>query len=127
MKLLEYQKSKSFYGLGERSLRFQNLILFYSNTVWSFATRFHMKAYGINGMKVYIHNEGHMTKMADTLTWSKPLLICIIVGQEPTTLAVGAGGDVLSSIMSLLFLPVSRKRPDLERNTVSNYCSLKCI
>ena len=41
------------------------------------------------------------------------------VGQGPTALAVVAGGDcleifVLSSIFSLLFLPLSRRRPDID-------------
>ena len=45
-------------------------------------------------------------------------LIWIIVGQGPTVLAVCAGGVVwtlfLSSIISLFFLPLSRRRPDLD-------------
>ena len=40
------------------------------------------------------------------------------VGQGPTTLAVGAGGVVwtflLSSILSLLFLPLFGRRPDID-------------
>ena len=44
--------------------------------------------------------------------------IWMIVGQGPIVLAVGAGGDVwtflLSSILSLLFLPLSGRRPDLD-------------
>ena len=40
------------------------------------------------------------------------------VGQGPTALAVGAGGVVwtflLSSIYSLLFLPLSGRRPDID-------------
>ena len=51
------------------------------------------------------------------------LLIWILVGQGPTVLAVGAGGVVwtflLSSIFSLLFLPLSGRRPDIDWNTVS--------
>ena len=45
------------------------------------------------------------------------LRIWIRVGQGPTALAVGAGGgslDIfLSSIISLFFLPVSGRRPDI--------------
>ena len=45
------------------------------------------------------------------------LLISIIIGQGPTALAVGAGGvflDILlSSIISLFFLPFSGRRPDV--------------
>ena len=51
------------------------------------------------------------------------LLIWIIVWQGPTALAVGAGGDCLdiflSSIISLFFLPVSGRRPDIDWITVS--------
>ena len=42
----------------------------------------------------------------------------IIVGKGPIALAVGAGGGVwtflLSSILSLLFLPLSGRRPDID-------------
>ena len=44
--------------------------------------------------------------------------IWIIAGQEPTALAVGAGGGCLdiflSSIISLFSLPLSGRRPDIE-------------
>ena len=44
--------------------------------------------------------------------------IWMIVGQGPNALAVGAGGVVwtflLSSILSLLFLPLSGRRPDID-------------
>ena len=46
------------------------------------------------------------------------LLIWIRVGQGPTALAVGAGGGCLdiflSSIISLFFLPLSGRRPDID-------------
>ena len=46
------------------------------------------------------------------------LLIWIKVGQGLTVLAVGAGGVVwpffLSFIMSLFFLPLSGRRPDID-------------
>ena len=46
------------------------------------------------------------------------LLIRIIVGQGPSVLAVGAGGVVwtffLSSIISLFFLPLFGRRPDID-------------
>ena len=44
--------------------------------------------------------------------------IWIIVGQGPTTLAVGASGVVrtflLSSILSFLVLPLCGRRPDID-------------
>ena len=46
------------------------------------------------------------------------ILVLIVVGQEPTALAVGAGGGCLdfflSSIISLFFLPLSGRRPDID-------------
>ena len=52
------------------------------------------------------------------------LLIWIIVEQGPTALAKGGGGGCLdifflSYIISLLFLPLSGRRPDTNRSTVS--------
>ena len=45
-------------------------------------------------------------------------IIRITVGQGPTALAVGVGGGVwtffLSSILSLLFLPLFERRPDID-------------
>ena len=51
-------------------------------------------------------------------------IIWMTVGQGFNALAVGAGGGIvwtflLSSILSLLFLPLSGRRPDIDRNTVS--------
>ena len=44
--------------------------------------------------------------------------IWISVGQGPTALVLGAGGGcldiLLSSILSLLFLPLSGRRPDID-------------
>ena len=44
--------------------------------------------------------------------------ILITVGQGPTALAVGAGGGcldiLLSSVLSLLFLPLFGRRPDID-------------
>ena len=47
------------------------------------------------------------------------LLLWIIVGQGPIALAVGAGGGCLDiffllSIISLLFLPLSGRQPDID-------------
>ena len=48
IKLNEYQRSRSLFDLEQRSLRFrfQNKILFFSESVESFGTKFHMKADG---------------------------------------------------------------------------------
>ena len=45
-KLNGYQRSRSLFDLGHRSLRFQNLNLFCWETIKSFGTKFHLKAYG---------------------------------------------------------------------------------
>ena len=37
---------------------------FFSETFRSFETKIHMKIYGRKGMKIYINELGHMTKMA---------------------------------------------------------------
>ena len=52
------------------------------------------------------------------------LLIWIIVRHGPTVLAAGAAGrgclDIfLSSVISLFFLPLSGRQPDIDCNTVS--------
>ena len=51
------------------------------------------------------------------------LLICIIVGQGPTVLVVGAGGgclDIFPSFkISHFYLPLSGRRLDKDCNTVS--------
>ena len=44
MKLSEYQRSRSFFDLDQKSLRFQSLNLFFSKTVGSFGTKIQMKA-----------------------------------------------------------------------------------
>ena len=44
MKLGEYQRSRSFFDLGQRSLRFQSSNLFFSKTGGQFGTKVHMKA-----------------------------------------------------------------------------------
>ena len=46
IKLNEYQRSRPLFDIGHRSLRFQNQNLYFSETVESFITKFHMKAYG---------------------------------------------------------------------------------
>ena len=53
MKLNEYQRSRSLFDLGQRSHRFQNLILFFSENIESFRNKFHMKANGCMEMKIY--------------------------------------------------------------------------
>ena len=45
MKSNEYHRSKSLFDHGHRSLRFQNENLFFWETIKSFGTKFHMKAY----------------------------------------------------------------------------------
>ena len=53
MKFNEYQRSRSLFDLGQRSLRFQNYIFFFSENIESFRTKFHMKGYWYMGMEIY--------------------------------------------------------------------------
>ena len=64
MNLDEYQWSRSLFDLGQRSLRFQNLILFFPETVETLETLFHMKACGNMGMRIYANILSHLTKTA---------------------------------------------------------------
>ena len=64
MKLNEYQRSRLFFDLGQRSLRFQSSNLSFSETIVRFGTKVHMKASGKMEMKIYINELGHMTNMA---------------------------------------------------------------
>ena len=73
MKLSEYQRSMSFFDLGQRSLRFQSLNLFFAETVGRFGTKAHMKAYGRIGMRIYTNELGYMTNMATTPIYGKNL------------------------------------------------------
>ena len=73
MKLSEYQKSRSFFDLGQRSLKFQSLNLFFSKTVGRVETKIHMKALEKIRMKIYINELGHMTDMAAMFIYGKNL------------------------------------------------------
>ena len=64
MKSSEYQRSRSFFDLGQRSLRYQCLNLFFSKTVGRFGTKAQMKAQGGMEMKIYTNELGNMTNMA---------------------------------------------------------------
>ena len=64
MKLSEYQESRSFFDLGQKSLRFQSSNLFFTETVERFGTKAHMKAEGRMRIKIYTNELGHMTNMA---------------------------------------------------------------
>ena len=81
MKLSEYQRSRSFFDLGERSLRFQSLNLFLAETVGRFGTKIHMKAWGRIGMKIYINELGHMTNMAAMPIYGKTLKNLLLQNQ----------------------------------------------
>ena len=75
MKLNEYQRSRSFFDLGQRSLRFQ----FFSQKLKDDLKPVHMKISGRIGKKIYINELGHITKMATFKSlahiWNKPLKI----------------------------------------------------
>ena len=72
MKLSECQRSRPFFDLGQRLLRFQ-INLFLAETVGRFGTKAHMKAYGRMGLKIYTNELGHMTNMATMPIYGKNL------------------------------------------------------
>ena len=67
MKLSEYQRSRSFFDLDQRSLRFQCSNLFFSKIVGRFGAKIHMKSSGRMGMKIDTNEFGHMTNMAPNM------------------------------------------------------------
>ena len=73
MKLSEYQKSRSFFDLDQRSLRFHSQNLFFTETVGQFGTKTHMKAKERMGMKIYTNELGHMIHMATMHIYGKNL------------------------------------------------------
>ena len=67
MKLGECQRSRPFFDLGQRSLRFQSLNLFFAETVGPLGTKAHIK-------KFKDTNElDHMTNMATMPIYGKNL------------------------------------------------------
>ena len=71
----KYKRSRSFFGLGQRSLRYQNENLIFSGTVRSFETNVHIKPYGRMRMKIYTNEFGHMTRMAPMPIYGTGLLL----------------------------------------------------
>ena len=57
----------------EQVTQTSKLKLFNSETVGSFETKFHMKAFGRIGMKIYTCEFGHLTKMAAMPIYGKNL------------------------------------------------------
>ena len=76
--------------------------------------------YHVSGPKFYLIDRGWSggAMVLGKLPVPGRPTIWITVGQGPTALTVGAGGVVwtflLSSILSLLFLPLSGRRPDTD-------------
>ena len=81
MKLSEYQRSRLFFDLGQRSLRSQSKKLFFWKTVGRLGTKVHMKAWGRMGMKIYTNGLGHMTNMATMLIYGKNLKNLLLKNQ----------------------------------------------
>ena len=73
MKLKAYQRSRSFFDLGQRSLRFLIKNLFSSETVGSFETKVLIKAYGKMGIKIYTNELGHINLMTPMFIYGKNL------------------------------------------------------
>ena len=64
MKLSEYQRSRSFFDLGKRSLSFQTYNLFFTETAGRFGTM---------GMKIYTNELGHKISTATMTIYGKNL------------------------------------------------------
>ena len=87
--------------------------------------KIHLQFCSYTLLVVFKHLYSHTLKVAEMAGWCwvnfqcrDVLLILIIVGQGPTALTVRAGEDCLdfflSSIISLFFLPLSRRRPNVD-------------
>ena len=63
MKLNECQRSRLFFDLVQRSLKFQ-IYFFFSETLDSFETKFYRNSYSRMGFTIFTDELGHMTKMA---------------------------------------------------------------
>ena len=71
MKFSECQRSRSFFD--QRSLGFQSLNLFFSETIVRFRIKVYMKALGRMEMKIYINDLDHMTNMVAMPIYGKNL------------------------------------------------------
>ena len=71
MKLSECQRSRSFFELGQGSLRFQSKYLLFTETVGQFGTKIHMKAEVRMGMIIYTNELGRITNMATMPIYGK--------------------------------------------------------
>ena len=81
MKLSEYQRSRSFFDLGQRSLKFQSINFFFTETVGLFEIKAHMKVNLRMGMKLYTNELGHMTNMATMPIYGKNLKNLLLQNQ----------------------------------------------
>ena len=71
MNLYEYQRSRSFIGLGPRSLRFNIKIFFCLDTAKPIEAKFHVYPQWDGETKVCSNGPGHMTNMAAMSIYSK--------------------------------------------------------
>ena len=62
---------KGFFDLGQRLVRFQSEYLFFTETVWRFGIKTHMKTEVRMGMIFYTNELGHMTNMATMPIYGK--------------------------------------------------------
>ena len=71
MNLYEYQGSRSFIDLGQRSLRFNILFIFSLETAKPIEAKFHLYPPWDEGMKVCLNGPGHMNNMATMSIYGK--------------------------------------------------------
>ena len=63
-------------------------MLFLSETVESFRTKFNIKAYGCMEMKIYTNEKGHMTKVAAMPIYGKNLKNLLLHNQATEDLEI---------------------------------------
>ena len=88
MKVCEYWSARSFLDLGPRSCTYKNLNQIFSETTEPFWTKFCMKDFRYKEMKIYLHDAGHMTKMA-----AMP-----IYGKNPSNIFSRTGGPIFTKL-----------------------------
>ena len=73
IKLSEYQRSRSFFDLGQRSLRFQSWNFFFLKNSWAIWNQSSYESLREHGNEIYTNELGHMTNMAAMLIYGKNL------------------------------------------------------
>ena len=71
MKLSEYQKSRSFFDLGQRSLKISKLKLVFHRNSWAIWNQSSYESLQENENEIFTNELGHMTNMAARSIYGK--------------------------------------------------------